>query len=171
MLLGTLIPIPKNKHKSLNESTNYRGITLSSIIGKLYDFILFKMNNMILRSSNLQFGFKENHSTSMRTFVFKEVNQYYINKGSYVPCIMIDASQAFDRVEYIKLLTLLLKRGLCPIVVRFLVSCYTQQKLRIKWGNSVSNAFSVENGVKQGECYPPFYLLYTWMLCCKSLKS
>ena len=73
----------------------------------------------------------------MCTFVFKEVSQYYINEGSYVYCMMIDASQAFDRVEYVKLFTLLLKRGLCPIVARFLVSCYTQQKLRIKWGNSV----------------------------------
>ena len=156
MLLGTLIPIPRNKRKSVNESSNYRGITLSSIIGKLYDFILFKMNNMMLRSSNLQFGFKENHSTSMCTFVFKEVSQYYINKGSYVHCMMIDASQAFDRVEYVKLFTLLLMRGLCPIVARFLVSCYTQQKLRIKWGNSMSNAFSVKNGVKQGGVLSPF---------------
>ena len=96
MLLGTLLPMPKNKHKSLNESSNFRGITLSSIIGKLYDFILFKMNNRILRSSYLQFGFKENHSTSMCTFVFKEVSQYYINKGSYVHCVIIHASRDFD---------------------------------------------------------------------------
>ena len=47
-------------------------------------------------------------------------------------------------------------RSLCPIVARFLVSCYTQQKLRIKWGNSMSNAFSVKNGVKQGGVLSPF---------------
>ena len=50
MLLGTSIPIPINKHKSLSESSNYRGTTLSSIIDKLYDFILFKMKNRILFS-------------------------------------------------------------------------------------------------------------------------
>ena len=77
----------------------------------------------------------------MCTFVFKEVIQYYTNKGSYVHCTMIDASHAFDRVEYVKLFALLLKRGLCLILASFLVSRLTQQNLRIKWGNSVSNAF------------------------------
>ena len=35
MLKETIIPIPKNKLKSINDSGNYRGITRSSIIGKL----------------------------------------------------------------------------------------------------------------------------------------
>ena len=33
MMSGTIIPIPKNKLKSLNNSNNYRGITISSILG------------------------------------------------------------------------------------------------------------------------------------------
>ena len=37
MLSGTIVPIPKNKRKSLNDSSNYRSITLSSIVGKLMD--------------------------------------------------------------------------------------------------------------------------------------
>ena len=37
MLSGTMVPIPKNKRKSLNYSSNYRSITLSSIVGKLMD--------------------------------------------------------------------------------------------------------------------------------------
>ena len=37
--LSTLIPIPKNKRKSLNDSDNYRAIALSSVLGKLLDRI------------------------------------------------------------------------------------------------------------------------------------
>jgi exonuclease III len=42
MLISTLVPIPKNSRKSLNDSNNYRGIALSSAIGKLLDWILIK---------------------------------------------------------------------------------------------------------------------------------
>ena len=37
LLLSTIIPIPKNKRKSLSKSDNYRAIALSSIMGKLLD--------------------------------------------------------------------------------------------------------------------------------------
>ena len=55
MLKGTIIPIPKNKRKSVNDSSNYRGIALSSIFGKLIDNIILMVNAQILRSCDLQF--------------------------------------------------------------------------------------------------------------------
>ena len=38
--LSTLIPIPKNKRKSRNDSDNYWAIALSSILGKMLDHLL-----------------------------------------------------------------------------------------------------------------------------------
>ena len=38
--LSTLIHIPKNRRKSLNDSNNYRAIALSSILGKLLDHLI-----------------------------------------------------------------------------------------------------------------------------------
>ena len=41
MRQSVIIPIPKNKRKSLNDSENYHGIALSSILGKiLYRVVL-----------------------------------------------------------------------------------------------------------------------------------
>ena len=40
MLLGTITPIVKNRRKSVSESSNYRAITLSSILGKLFNIII-----------------------------------------------------------------------------------------------------------------------------------
>ena len=37
---ASILPIPKNRKKSLNDSNNYRAIALSSIIGKLFDKII-----------------------------------------------------------------------------------------------------------------------------------
>ena len=82
--ISTVIPIPKNKKKSLNNSENYRGIALSSILGKLFDCVVLDQHERDLLSSDLQFGFKAEHSTSMCSFAVKEVMQYYINKNQGV---------------------------------------------------------------------------------------
>ena len=72
LLLSTLVPIPKNKRKSLNDSNNYRAIALSSILGKLFDNILLVKCSSVFSTSDLQFGFKKKHSTSQCTFVVNE---------------------------------------------------------------------------------------------------
>ena len=53
----------------------------------------------------MQFGFKENHSTTMCTVILKEVIQNYIEGHSNVYCCLLDASKAFDKVHYRKLFT------------------------------------------------------------------
>ena len=73
----------------------------------------------------------------------------------------MDASQAFDRVHYVKLFKLLLKRGLCFVSACFLLSLYTRQKLRLKWEHTLSCEFFVKNGVKQGGVLSPlFFAMY-----------
>ena len=75
---------------------------------------------------------------------------------------MLDASKAFDRVNYCKLFSTLLKRNISPIVLRFLLFMYTHQSLRVKWGSTLSKQFSVMNGVKQGGVLSPIlYAVYS----------
>ena len=73
------------------------------------------------------------------------IGYYNVNKSS------VDASKAFDRVNYCRLVAELLKRNICPLLLRLLLFMYTRQSLRVMWGNTVSSEFTVSNGVKQGE--------------------
>ena len=68
--------------------------------------------------------------------------------------LILEASKAFDRVIYCKLFNELLKRDISQIVLRLLLYMYTSQALRVKWGHTVSNYFTVRNGVKQGGVLP-----------------
>ena len=61
MILGTMIPIPKDKKKSVCSSSNYRAIALSSIFSKILDWIILIKEEYSLCSSELQFGFKRDY--------------------------------------------------------------------------------------------------------------
>ena len=64
MLVGTMIPIPKDKRQLACPSDNFRAITLSSIIAQLFDVIILSKEQYALATSHLQFGFKQNMSTT-----------------------------------------------------------------------------------------------------------
>ena len=157
--LSTLVPIPKNKRKSVNVSDNYRAIALSSILGKVLDNLILLKYHDVFSTSDMQYGFKKSHSTTQCTFVVNEIVQYYQNNDTNVYVTLLDASRAFDRVNFVKLFRLLLKRQLCPLMLRFLIVFYTNQSIRIQWGSSMSTLCSVSNGVKQGGVLSP--ILFT----------
>lgn len=159
LLMSTLVPIPKDKRKSLSSSSNYRAIALSSIVGKVLDHVLLAKCQDTFSTSPWQYGFKKKLSTNHCTFVVKETIQHYLNNDSRVYLCLLDATAAFDRVEYVKLFKLLKTRDLCPIICRFLLLLYTSQSIRIRWGKSCSPAFDISNGVKQGGVMSP--ILFT----------
>ncbi len=84
-----------------------------------------------------------------------ETVNYYNANGSNVYTLLLDASKAFDRVDYCKLFKVLLKRQMSPLVMRLLLYMYTQQKLQVKWGSKTSHQFDARNGVKQGGVLSP----------------
>ena len=67
----------------------------------------------------------------------------------------MDASKAFDMVDHCKLFSILNKRGLPSLIIRFLSSWYQKQEMKVQWGSSLSNGFSVSNGVRQGGVLSP----------------
>ncbi len=69
--------------------------------------------------------------------------------------VLLDATKAFDRVNYCKLFRKLLDRNMSPLVLRLLLYMYTNQSLQVRWGNHTSTRFNVQNGVKQGEVLSP----------------
>ena len=91
----------------------------------------------------------------MCTSVFKEVCSYYKAPNTDVYVCLLDASKAFDRVHYGKLFKLLSKRKIPVQVRRLLLDMYTRQKMQTVWNGSLSDSFTVENGVKQGGILSP----------------
>ena len=159
LLLGTMIPLIKNSRGNKQCSDNYRSLTIGTGLAKILDIVILNQQAEKLKTSDLQFGFKENSSTTMCTFMAMETIEHYKSNGSNVHALLLDASKAFDRVDYIKLFDKLLDRGMCPLTVRLLLNMYTNQKLQVKWNNCISSKFGITNGVRQGGVLSP--LLFT----------
>ena len=155
MLISVLVPIPKNRRKSLCESSNYRSIALSSIVGKVFDRMILTTHADVLSTSNLQFGFKPKHSTTQCTFVLQNVINHYNARGSPCFVFLLDASKAFDRVQYVRLFHLLHDRGLCARISLLLAFLYTNQCMSVRWKSCLSQSFDCTNGIKQGGVLSP----------------
>ncbi len=62
MYIGTIVPIPKEKHEVVCKTNNLRAIALSSIFVYFLDWIILIKEQKSLCTSNLQFGFKQSVS-------------------------------------------------------------------------------------------------------------
>src|SRR5664279_2354365 len=139
----------------MSDSSNFRGIALSSLYGKLFDNIVLHRYGDKLMTTELQFGFKAKSSTNMCTVVLKEAITYYTKNQSSIFCTFLDASKAFDRVPYCKLFDLLVKRNVPAFIIRVLINFYTNNYVRVSWCGVMSDYFLALNGVKQGGVLSP----------------
>ena len=57
----------KDERKPAYDSNNYRGISMSCTISKLFEIIFLNKINLSIKSNNCQFGFKNKHSTILCT--------------------------------------------------------------------------------------------------------
>ena len=104
----------------------------------------------------MQFGFKPDSSTSLCTAAIKNIIARYLHNESPVLGCFLDASKAFDLVGHDILFEAIMKQGLPLAIIRFLLSWYKTQSMRVHWKLFLSEPFCVSNGVRQGSVLSPF---------------
>ena len=109
-------------------------------------------------STQLQFGFKPEFSTTLCTGMVENIISHYINKGSCVFGCFLDASKAFNMVNHAFLVSKLVDRGLPLPVVCFLLCWYCSQQTKVQGVHASLNDRAVFSRLS--------YLLCTWMVYC-----
>jgi len=123
--MGIVIPIIKDKCGDVSSVDNYRPITLSPVVSKVFESLLLIKYSKHLRTDDLQFGFKKGIGCSNAIFALRQVIEYFNDRGSNIYIASLDASKAFDRVNHFKLFAILMKMGLPPSFVNIVVNWYS----------------------------------------------
>ena len=167
LVYSQLVPLVKDKSGVLDDKSNYRAIALSTSLSKVLELILVERLEPFLRTSDAQFGFKAEHSTTHAAYSLKETINYYTSKGSPIYACFLDASKAFDRACHSKLFQILSGRGVPSPYLKLLLRWYSTQKMGVKWSGSESEPFNVQNGVRQGGNLSPllFNVYINDLLC------
>ena len=158
LLLCSLIPIVKDNLGDLTSSDNYRAIAKSSLILKLFDWIVLLTQGEKLSSDQLQFGYQRLSSTVMCTWAASSVINHFNRAGNDVFGALLDCSKAFDMVEWTTLFQVLIKRKVSFVYLRVLMFIYSEQCCDVQWNGRISYRFGVKNGVRQGAVSSPILL-------------
>ena len=104
---------------------NYRGITLTPLISKLFESILLNKCEEHLVTDELQFGFKKATGCPQAVFTLQPVVEYFNVRGSSVFAAMLDITKAFDTVKHSLLFRSLTQAGVPTWIVLLIVNWYS----------------------------------------------
>ena len=152
---GIIMPLLKTKHGDASKLDMYRGITFSCSFSKLFESVLSAVFDDWLTTDDLQYGFKKGSSCNHALITFKESVKYFVQKGSKVHCVSLDASKAFDKVLHHGLFVKLLNKGVPAVFVTLLRNWYKRMSCSVLWNNVLGDVFSVKCGVRQGGVLSP----------------
>ena len=93
-------PIIKDMLGNLTDSNNYRPITISTNIVKIFEYCTLEHLEYSLPINSMQFGFRRDSLAIMAVTVLKEVIASYNDKGSSVFTAFLDLSKTFNKVNH-----------------------------------------------------------------------
>ena len=146
----------KEKEKNPILTNSYRGISLTPVIGKLFEHIVLHRMAPILAEKGVpyhtQSAYQAFLSCADPTEVVQEAVRSHIQHGSTVYQCFYDLEKAFDSVEHCVLLDHLYRSGINGKCWRLITSSPSGQ---VRVGEHLSNAFNLHRGVRQGSSLVP----------------
>ena len=156
-LCSIVTPVVKNTSGDYSDSSNYRPITLSSLVSQIFERAIKMKIGHLLDTDDLQFGFKPKHSTSHALFALTETVNYFNKHGSSVIASFLDCSKAFDKISHAGLFLKLIERNVPLCFINLLVYWMSNLTSQCRWQGFLSDSYAVTSGVKQGGVLSPIF--------------
>ena len=107
----------------------------------------------------LQFGFRENYSTTHALLCLSESSKQSVDNGRFGCCVFLDLQKAFDTVNRLILLQKLEHYGIRRNALDWFQSYLTGRSQYITVNGHVSNFLLITCGVPQGSVLGPLLFL------------
>ncbi|WAR12312.1 LOW QUALITY PROTEIN: POLR-like protein, partial [Mya arenaria] len=148
---GLLTPIFKNKGLA-NISSNYRGITVLPVLGKVVEAVLRARiaPRIEARQNIVQRSFTRNASPLNSAFIVEELYRETKDNKETLHLILLDAKVAFDVVDHKHLLRRLYQMGIDDKHWSLIESFHQNGSAVVKWKDQFSEKFQINQGVRQG---------------------
>jgi hypothetical protein len=145
--------------------TNYRPISLTSNISKIFEKIVKLQLNEYLSGNNIlnsgQFGFREGMGTEDALAKLTSAVYGALDSGRKCLGIFVDLRKAFDSLSHAKLMSRLQSVGIHNTVGKWFKTYLTDRTQRVKIGGRLSDVGFSTFGVPQGTVLGPvLFLLY-----------
>lgn len=150
------IIVPIYKKGDADQTDNYRGVSLLSLLSKCYTAVLNKrLVNWVEKYDKLtesQAGFRRGYSTSDHIFTLNAiVEKCFAKKGVKLYACFVDLRKAFDSVQRQPLFEVLLKSGMNGKFVKAVVSIYKTVMSCVRLDSDrLTDFFECPVGLRQG---------------------
>ncbi len=148
---GIVTNVPK-KGKPLTHLANHRGITVTTILGKVLEAVIEarKKKKQRAEQHDMQFGFSDGLSPVMASLLLRECITDARERDKKIYITTLDARKAFDVVSHPILHNSLYFEGCDPETALIIREWYSGLSSKIVWRNLKSEAIPVKQGIRQG---------------------
>ncbi|CAH8556054.1 unnamed protein product [Schistosoma curassoni] len=156
---GHLVKIPKKGY--LSKCENYRGKTLLSIPGKVFNRVLLnRMKDAVDAQLRDQQGiFRKDRSCTDQIATLRIIVEQSVEWNSSLYINFIGYEKAFDSVDRRTLWKLLRHYGVPEKIVNIIRNSCDGLQCKVVHGGQLTDAFQVRTGVRQGCLLSPFLFL------------
>ena len=154
---------PLYKINEISDPSNYRGLTITSSNGKLFNRVLnARLDKFLIKYNGIdecQIGFRKKARTSDHMFVLKTIiDKYCVAGNKKLYSCFVDFRKAYDTVIHTGIKLKLLDIGVGSLFYNIIKNMYSVSKSCIKVNNEISDSFLLKIGVKQGDNLSPISL-------------
>ena len=158
---GIVTPVLKKGKNPMNMD-NYRGIAVTPVISKLFEYAILPTLAGNFTQYILQFGFTKGMSMLMAGSLICETRaeaKYVTIEPLYL--VTVDSQKAFDVVDHIIMLDAYYENIPNHPLWSVVKKLYTELVSKVKWKGNTSNSFQIHQGGRQEGFLSPFlYKLY-----------